>query len=78
LQTLHCENLDDYELREDICFMDCKNGWTLFWMLAKNVIFAKNWKKKTKLKQFMLVSFKKIQQIMKCSSHNLKPYFIFP
>ncbi len=35
-----------------------KNGWTLFWTLATNTIFEKNWIKKTGWKQFMLVSFK--------------------
>jgi hypothetical protein len=33
--------------------------------------------KKQGSKQFMLVSFKTNPQ-MKCSSHNLKPYLIFP
>jgi hypothetical protein len=46
-------------------------------MLPKNVIFAKNWTKEIRLKQVMLVSFKTNLQ-MKCSCHNLKPYFIFP
>jgi hypothetical protein len=54
-------------------FYGLKNGWNLYWMLPTNVNFAENW---TKKKQFMLVSFKTNPQI-KCSSHNLKPYFIY-
>jgi hypothetical protein len=50
-------------------------GWT-FECCQKMLILWKNWTKKGS-KQFMLLSVKTNPQ-MKCSSHNLKPYFMFP
>ncbi len=66
--------------------LPCVHGWMIFMDLkmdelyskcGQQMLFLRKFVQKIGLKQFMLVFFKTNPQ-MKCSSHNLKPYFIFP